>query len=126
MDDPEELFEKFLSFMKNSGVNRKYPTTQNPSKYVRSIKLEGEKGAELLLKLTELKMKEREMNSLIESLHIIFHDTESIRGRFFKMAQQVFPLISEHSRGGGEGWREWKGDYYYVSWDGTDEDDEGK
>ena len=137
---PEEMMKRLMEIFSSQSSSSKH-TSQNPAKYPRAIKLDPNKATseeqreqmdKMLMLLTEIEMKARDVSELGEQAAIKIGEGELARNRFFQLARQSFPnVITKQRREEGSGWREWKGDFYIVAWDkeeedGASSDDSGK
>lgn len=118
--------EGFMGFLRNLTGGRG-PQTNDPTKYDRYYKIEGEKGSELLLKHAQLLHLEQEMRRIGEELDIISKKHDLALSEFYRDLKKTYPDLSGHRPGGGIGYREFEGSLWAVAWDaknpkqGTDE-----
>lgn len=132
MEDPNELLRKLYEMLTNQGRQEKSPTTSNPKKYPRSIKIDPsmeidetrkQQTEELLLILSKMDHLRRRLDDLCDEANMCMHNMQATRTEFFTKARRTYPrVITRDGSERGSGWREWKGDYYLVAWD-SDEDD---
>src|SRR3990167_2408589 len=125
---PEEAMDKLRELLSSMGNSTNSKTkSSNPAKYPRSIKLspasassleQRDKVDRMLMLLTEVEMRRKEVEDLGEQANIKMHEMGLARAKFFRLAAETFPDIATKKRTeDGAGWREWKGEYYLVAWD---------
>lgn len=122
--DPGESFDAFMQrFMVHIMGGSSGPTTNNPDKYPRKVKVTDD---EVLM----LRAKQEHVNDQVErmigQLTTLKHEAEMLKGRMFLRLEEIYPDVRVKG-GGGTGHRSWKGDFWYVSWDKkADEEDNDK
>src|SRR5712664_4077296 len=117
-DDPED---KDIERMLNRILGRIFGNqfgeeeSDNPDDYPRSTEI---KDDECLMLLTELQHKRRKMERQLSEARITHSEGNIVHGRLFIRLEDTYPMTAGYGpTHRGNGWRYWRGKYYYVSWD---------
>lgn len=123
--DPDELFEMVKNLLQKFGIGfdvsgpglrGKEGSSSNPEDYPRKIQV---KDGDLLMLIEEVKQKRLRSDRLTDDLKISWHDHEHSKARLFKELDTKYPHIRTYGAA-GQGWRSWKGDYWYVGYNHED------
>lgn len=133
MEDPEEMLKRLYEMLSSQG-KRRAPTTNNPNKYARAIKIDPsvetddsrkERSEDLLMVLSRMEHLRRKLDDLTDEATICVHTMQAAKTEFFSKAHRIYPqVVTRNSGETGCGWREWRGDFYVVAWD-DEESEEG-
>lgn len=124
MEDQNDFFESLRKFMSEYGGTED-GSSQNPEEYARKVRIDD---PELQLKFMEMSHKHKRWERLRHECEAAKHDFKSASTKMYLALEDRYPDIPppHENMNGGIGIKKWKGEYWFVGWDGASEDEKNE
>ena len=115
-------FDEFLSQLAahiQGGGSNKNPRSNNPESYPRAIKVED---SDVLMLRSEMRMLEDRLSAAAHEAQLMVAKISMFKEQLFIKLKEVYPRIQRDEYGDTQsvGYRYWKGELWYVSWNVTE------
>lgn len=119
LDQVLSILTKFVGGLRNPLDDDDTPKFNDPTKYDRACKIED---GDLLMMITEADMSLTKARTMHAEYDLAMSESKTLSKRLFLRLAKMYPSVGAPLHA-GVGYRKYKGDYYYVSWDNSHEEE---